>query len=72
MKKLLTILAFAGLAMSACGGVYEEVKFENQSSYTVSFVVLFDLISKTLEPGQTTSVGIDDGFHGFKSLTIPL
>ncbi|MDR0644752.1 MAG: hypothetical protein LBG05_07585, partial [Treponema sp.] len=40
--------------------------------YTVSFVVLFDLISKTLEPGQTTSVGIDDGFHGFKSLTIPL
>jgi hypothetical protein len=68
MKKLFLLLAIAGLA--ACAGEsVEAVKFDNQSSYTVSFVILFDSIKKTLEPGQTTAVNISGGFQGLKDLT---
>ncbi|MDR0785004.1 MAG: hypothetical protein LBE74_03870 [Treponema sp.] len=71
MRKLFLLIAAAGLASSACQSAsYEEVKLDNQSSYTVSCVLLFDSISKTLEPGKTASVNMDGGFHGFKSLTI--
>ncbi|MDR0411879.1 MAG: hypothetical protein LBH75_07915 [Treponema sp.] len=71
MRKLFSLIAAVGLTLSACGSTpYEEVELDNQSSYTVSFVLLFDSISETLEPGQTMSVDISGGFHGFKSLSI--
>jgi hypothetical protein len=69
MKKLFLLLAIVGLATCA-GESVEAVKFDNQSSYTISFVILFDSIKKTLEPGQTTVVNIAGGFQELKDLTI--
>jgi hypothetical protein len=71
MKKLFLLAVVTGLALSACEATPDKVvKFDNKSSYTVSFVLSLDLSSKTLEPGQTASMVISDGFHGFKTLTI--